>query len=104
MILNHTQNYAFKIPSPNKRLLREKKKVGRTTYKFWIKTDREYQYQNKEYSQKDLKWDIKSLFQNASLKKMPIVLNVKLFYKQYIQKCNTPSNCSHFYILPVLID
>lgn len=53
---------------------KKKKKDWRTTYKFWVKTDREYQYQNNEYSQKDLKWDIKSLFQNANSLKFKAIL------------------------------
>lgn len=72
MILNHTQNCNFKIPSPNKRLLGEKRLKNNLQVR--VKADGEYQYQNKEYSQKDLKWDIKSLFQNTSILKFKVIV------------------------------
>lgn len=40
-----------------------------------VKTDREHQYQNNEYSGRDLKWDIKQLYQNI---RMPVNLSFML--------------------------
>lgn len=56
---------APRIVTPKYHVPIREKTDSRTTSKFWVKTDGGYQNQNNEHSEKDLKWDIKSLLQNA---------------------------------------